>query len=124
MKHELRFRQIHLDFHTSGLIPNVGRDFDPEAFAATLEAAHIDSVTCFARCHHGWLYYDSKAMPDCVHPHLKNRNLLREQIEACHRHNIKVPVYTTVQWDDKVAKEHYDWLVLNEFGAPFKQLPF
>lgn len=124
MKHELRFRQIHLDFHTSGLIPDIGRDFDPEAFAATLEAAHVDSVTCFARCHHGWLYYDSKAMPDCVHPNLKNRNLLREQIEACHRHNIKVPVYTTVQWDDKVAKEHYDWLVLNEFGAPFKQLPF
>lgn len=124
MKHELRFRQVHLDFHTSEHIPDVGRDFDPEVFAQTLAEAHVDSVTCFARCHHGWLYYDSKAMPECVHPHLKNRNLLKEQIAACHKYGIRVPVYTTVQWDDKVAREHYDWLVLNENGAPFRQLPF
>lgn len=124
MRHELRFRQVHLDFHTSEHIPDVGRDFDPEAFAAALEAARVDSVTCFARGHHGWLYYDSKAMPDCVHPNLKNRNLLKQQIEACHRHGIRVPVYTTVQWDDKVAREHSEWLALNEQGAPFRQKPF
>ena len=124
MRHELRFRQVHLDFHTSEHIPDVGRDFDPEAFADTLAAAHVDSVTCFARCHHGWLYYDSKAMPECVHPNLRDRNLLKRQIEACHRRGIKVPVYTTVQWDDKVAREHGDWLVRNEQGAPFRQLPF
>jgi hypothetical protein len=53
---ELRFRQIHLDFHTSGHIPGIGLDFDPEEFAATLERARVDSVTCFARCHHGWIY--------------------------------------------------------------------
>ena len=124
MRYELRFRQVHLDFHTSEHIPDVGKDFDPEAFAATLEAAHVDSVTCFARCHHGWLYYDSKALPECVHPNLVNRDLLKQQIAACHRHGIKVPVYTTVQWDDKVAREHGDWLVLNDQGAPFRQLPF
>lgn len=124
MKHELRFRQVHLDFHTSEHIPDVGRDFDPEAFADTLAAAHVDSVTCFARCHHGWLYYDSKAMPECVHPNLKNRDLLKQEIEACHRRGIRVPVYTTVQWDDRVAGEHSDWLVRNESGAPFRQLPF
>ena len=124
MRHELRFRQVHLDFHTSEHIPEVGRDFDPEVFARTLAEAHVDSVTCFARCHHGWLYYDSKAMPECVHPNLKNRNLLKAQIAACHRYGIRVPVYTTVQWDDKVAREHYDWLALNESGAPFRQLPF
>ena len=124
MRYELRFRQVHLDFHTSEHIPDVGKDFDPEAFAATLAAAHVDSVTCFARCHHGWLYYDSKAMPECVHPNLRNRNLLKAQIEACHRRDIRVPVYTTVQWDDKVAREHGDWLVLNDQGAPFRQKPF
>ena len=124
MTHELRFRQVHLDFHTNGQIPDVGAEFDAEQFAVTLEKAHIDSITCFARCHHGWLYYDSKAMPERVHPGLKNRDLLKQQIEACHRRGIKVPVYTTIQWDDLVAKEHYDWLVLNEQGAPFNQPPF
>ena len=124
MKYELRFRQVHLDFHTSEHIPDVGRDFDPEAFARTLAEAHVDSVTCFARCHHGWLYYDSKALPECVHPSLKDRDLLKRQIEACHRRGIRAPVYTTVQWDDKTAREHGDWLALNENGAPFRQKPF
>ena len=26
----LNFRQIHLDFHTSEVIPGIGADFDPE----------------------------------------------------------------------------------------------
>lgn len=124
MKHKLRFRQIHLDFHTSEHIPMVGVNFDAEEFAKTLYEAKVNSITCFARCHHGWLYYDSKNMPEAIHPNLKNRNLLKEQIEACHKYDIKVPVYTTVQWDDMLSKKHYDWLVLNENGGPFKQKTF
>src|SRR5690242_3115984 len=56
----LRFRQVHLDFHTSPLIPDVGRDFDAEAFADSVQAGHIDSITCFAKCHHGMSYYPTK----------------------------------------------------------------
>lgn len=124
MKHQLRFRQIHLDFHTAASIPDIGAEFDAEEFASTLEKAHVDSVTCFSRCHHGWLYYDSKRFPQRIHPNLKNKNLLKEQIEACHRHGIKVPVYTTVQWDEQIAKEHRDWLVMGPDGGPFKQKEF
>src|SRR5918996_5692046 len=80
---ELRFRQIHLDYHTSPHITDVGAAFDPEEFASTLVRARVDSVTCFARCHHGYIYYDTKAFPERRHPHLR-RNLLAEQIEACH----------------------------------------
>ncbi|WP_346911515.1 alpha-amylase family protein [Faecalicatena orotica] len=120
MEETLKYRQVHLDFHTSGLIPDIGAEFDPEEFAETVEKAHVDSITCFARCHHGWLYYDSKAMPERIHPNLKRKNLLKEQIDACHKRNIKVPVYTTVQWDEKIAHEHYDWLCVEESGAPFR----
>lgn len=115
--YQLRFRQVHLDFHTSEHIGEVGLEFDAEAFAETLERAHVDSVTCFARCHHGWLYYDSKRFPDLVHPQLKTKDLLRAQIEACHRKNIRVPIYLTVQWDHKVAREHPEWLIVDEKGA-------
>ena len=52
---DLRFRQIHLDFHTSEFIDGIGSQFDPEEFAATLEKARVNSITCFARCHHGCL---------------------------------------------------------------------
>lgn len=114
---ELRFRQVHLDFHTSEHITNVGAEFDPEEFASTLKKAHVNSVTCFARCHHGWIYFDTKLFPERRHPHLI-RNLLKEQIEACHKKNIRVPIYTTVQWDHYTANEHPEWLVLDEQGCP------
>ena len=67
MRKPVGFRQIHLDFHTSPLIPDVGADFDPEEFAATLKNAHVNSINLFARGHHGMLYYDSKAFPERVH---------------------------------------------------------
>jgi len=50
----LPFRQVYLDFHTSPHIPDVGIDFDRQEFVDTLQAGHINSVTVFAKCHHGW----------------------------------------------------------------------
>ena len=71
---KIRYRQVHLDFHTSEYIPDIAADFDKDEFAKTLEEAHVDSITCFARCHHGWLYYPSKKFPELIHPGLKNKN--------------------------------------------------
>jgi len=113
----LPFRQIHLDFHTSEHVEDIGAQFDPEEFVSTLKRAAVNSVTCFARCHHGWIYYDTKLNPERRHPHLK-RNLLKEQIEVCHKHGIRVPVYTTIQWDHYTAQRRPDWLVVDEKGAP------
>lgn len=124
MTHKLRFRQVHLDFHNTEHIPDIGINFDCDTFAKTLHEAKVNSITCFARCHHGWLYYDSKGMPEMIHPNAKMANLLNEQIKACHKYDIKVPVYTSVQWDEAIAKKHWDWLVLNEDGAPFGQKTF
>ena len=109
------FRQIHLDFHTGDQIPAVGAAFDPEVFASTLAHARVNSVNLFARCHHGWLYYDSKRFPERRHPTLQ-QPLLRAQIEACHAHGIHTPIYVTVQWDDFTAHQHPEWLALAEDG--------
>ena len=103
---DIRFRQIHLDFHTSPFIEGIGAHFDPDEFVHTLEKAHVNSVTCFARCHHGMIYYDSKINPERIHPHLANKNLLREMVAVCHGKKIKVPIYTTLQWDYYTAQEH------------------
>lgn len=65
----LRFRQVHLNFHTSGLIEEVAKSFDAEEFASTLKKASVNSVTSFARCHRGYLYYNSKKHPERIHPH-------------------------------------------------------
>ena len=108
-KAELRYRQVHLDFHTSEQIAGIGSAFDPQEFAATLAKARVNSITCFARCHHGWIYYDTQAFPERRHPYL-TRNLLAEQIAACHARGIRVPIYVTVQWDQYSAEAHPEWL--------------
>ena len=120
---DLRFRQIHMDFHTSEHIERIGADFDPDEFADTLAKARVDSVTCFGRCHHGWIYYDTEKFPERRHPHL-TRNLLREQIEACHARDIRVPIYLTVQWDQYTAEHHPEWLIIDHEGRQVGTPPY
>ena len=56
----LRKRQVHLDFHTSEFVP-VGDKFNKEQFQSALKAGHIDSITVFSKCHHGWSYHPTEA---------------------------------------------------------------
>ncbi|MGI6239030.1 MAG: alpha-amylase family protein [Christensenellales bacterium] len=114
---KLPARQVHLDFHTSGDIPGIAADFDAAAFARTMKQAHVNSATVFARCHHGWMYYDSKLYPSLVHPQLARRDLLVEQVRALHAEGIKAPVYITVQWDYESARRHPEWLIRAPSGA-------
>lgn len=107
----LRYRQIHLDFHTSEAIADIGRDFDPIQFVQTLQAAHVDSVTLFARCHHGWCYYPSKVGD--AHPHLARPDLLGEMVKACRKADISTPIYLTVQWDENLARTRPEWRVMS-----------
>ncbi len=111
----LRYRQIHLDFHTSEKIVKVAYDFDAAEFAAILKNAHVNSINCFAKCHHGMLYYDTKF--PARHPELA-RNLLKEQIDACHREGIHAPIYVSVGFDEYIAARHPQWTQRMDDGKP------
>lgn len=113
---KLSFRQIHLDFHTSEKIEEVGKKFDGEKFAATLKKAGVESINLFSRCHHGRLYYNTELK--AYHPGLK-RDLLREQVEACHKYGIKTPLYITVGWDEYAAKNHPEWIERKPDGRAY-----
>ena len=114
---ELSPRQVHLDFHTSEHIPGVGARFDAAAFAKMAKEAWISSITVFARCHHGWLYYPSGLYPELIHPNLTNPNLLLEQVRALHAVGIRAPVYITVQWDYHSASTRPEWLIRKQDGS-------
>ena len=43
----MRYRQIHLDFHTSEKINNIGKEFSKEQFQGALKKGHVDSITVF-----------------------------------------------------------------------------
>jgi hypothetical protein len=118
-KSDLPYRQVHLDFHTSPEIGGLAADFDPDEFASAFARAQVASVTCFARCHHGYLYYDSPRFPELVHPGLTRRNLLGEQLAALRGRGIRAPVYLPVQHDGRAAREHPEWLALDREGSPY-----
>lgn len=103
-------RWVHLDFHTPGTITGLGRAFDPERFAATVKAAHVDTMTVFARCHHGYSYHPTDI--GTMHPGL-DFDLLGAQLAALHGAGIRAPIYITVGWDELAADQHPEWLQMD-----------
>lgn len=115
----MNFRQIHLDFHTSEKVPDIGIRFSKKQFQDMLKVGHVNSITVFSKCHHGWAYHPSKANE--MHPNLKF-DLLKEQIEAAHEIGVKTPVYLSAGFDEKVARRHPEWLQRRKddtLGSPF-----
>ena len=102
----MRFRQVHLDFHTSPLIPGIGEKFDRKHWQETLKNAAVDSITCFSCCHHGYSYHPTKVGK--MHPHL-DFNLLREQIDACHEIGVNVPIYITAGVNQYASELNPGW---------------
>lgn len=115
-----RFRKIHLDFHNSPLIDDLGADFTADQFAGRLAHAHVNYVVCFAKCHHGMCYYNTRK--GRKHPALKF-DLLGEQIEACHRRDIAVSGYLSVVWEEDAARLHPEWQQLGPDGMPRHKIP-
>lgn len=113
------FRQIHLDFHTASIIPDVGADFDVSDFVNTLKEAHVNSINIFAKCHHGMCYYPTKT--GVMHPSLKF-DLMGEMIEKLHANGIKCPIYFPLGWEENAAL-HEDWLEIGRDGVPGHKLP-
>lgn len=102
----MRYRQVNLDYHTGEKIPDIGSAFSKEQFQEALKLGHVDSVTLFAKCHHGWSYYPSKVNP--MHPNLKF-DLLGAQVEAAREIGVATPLYCSVGFDEKTAVEHPEW---------------
>ena len=114
-------RQIHLDFHTSPYINNIGSDFDRQKFVETLSKVKAESVTLFAKCHHGMFYYPTKL--GTMHPGL-SFDLLGEQVAVCKENNIRVIIYTCVGWNEDTANRHPEWQQVNTDGVLGLKKPF
>ncbi len=100
-----RKRQVHLDFHTSGLLP-VGKNFSKKQFQNALKAGHVDSITVFSKCHHGWSYHPTEANE--IHP-LLDFDLLGAQLEACKEIGVNAPVYISAGYDEKEFEKRPEW---------------
>ncbi len=104
---DFRFRQVHLDFHTSPAIPDIGVRFNKEEWQETIKAGHVDSITIFSKCHHGYSFHPTTVNE--MHPNLKF-DLLKAQKEACEEIGVKAPVYISAGFDEKEARKHPEWV--------------
>lgn len=111
MEITMNFRQVHLDFHTSEAIEGIGTKFSKENFQEMLKRGHVNSITVFSKCHHGWSYHPTDA--NKIHPHL-DFDLLQAQIEAAHEIGVKTPVYISAGLDHKYTLDHPEWLCRKE----------
>lgn len=110
----LRFRQVHLDFHTSPAIPDVGARFDKTRFQDALKRGHVNSITLFSKCHHGWSYHSTNV--GRRHPTL-SFDLLDAQVEACREIDVNHPIYLSAGTDNVMSAEHPEWRRITPEGS-------
>lgn len=106
---------VHLDFHTSELIEGVGALFSEDEFEKNLRVSKIDSITLFAKCHHGCFYYEDTKF--FKHPYLAT-NLLDRQVAVCKKMGISSKIYVSAGFDEYIAKKHPEWQVVTKDGQP------
>ena len=108
-------RQVHLDFHTSPLIPGVGSRFDKKQFQTALKEGNVNSITIFAKCHHGMCYYPTKV--GTVHPTLEpGFDLTGAMMDAAHEVGADAPVYITTGFSALDAANHPEWCMRDKAG--------
>ena len=120
-KNIIPLRQIHLDFHTSPHIKGIGSRFSKEQFQAELKRGKVQSITIFAKCHHGLCYYPTKV--GTMHPGL-DFDLLGEMLDACHEIGVRAPIYITTAWSELDAEAHPEWLAIKSDGTPDTKYDF
>ena len=112
--HKIPTRQVHLDFHTSPDIPGIGSGFDKEQFQSALKAGNLESITVFAKCHHGYCYYPTRV--GTMHPHL-DFDLTGAMMDAAHEIGVRAPVYIPLAWSHLDSQQHPEWVSLNADGS-------
>ena len=113
--------KTHLDFHTSPDILGVGSRFSKENFQKALQLGNLESITVFAKCHHGVCYYPTEI--GTMHPGLEF-DLLGAMIEAAHEIGVKAPIYITAGWSHEDSIKHPEWRAVKPDGTYHNMGPY
>ena len=113
-----RGRKIHLDFHTPGVIRNIGSNFNAQEFAQTLKRAKVNTIVVFTECHFGFSYYDTKV--GRKHPGL-SFDLFGEMVQELHKQDIKVIAYHGSTEAEDIGERFPEWLQVDAQGGKYGQ---
>ena len=109
---------LFYDNHTMPACPDVGENFDVEAFTDRIKKCGVDYLTFHARCNLGMAYYDTKI--GIKHPSLKY-DLFGKLAEACQRKGIALTAYLNGGISSAEGVLHRDWTTLAFDGRELRE---
>jgi hypothetical protein len=108
---------LFFDFHTMPACPDVGANFDIDAFINHIKRCGVDYVVFPAKCNLGMAYYDTKV--GIRHPSLRY-DLFGKIAEACRDNGIALSAYINVGLSHEEALRHREWCVLTPEGYTYQ----
>ncbi len=111
---------LFFDNHTMKACPDVGRDFDAEAFASRIADCGVDFITFHARCNQGFAYYPTEI--GIRHPSLKE-DLFGKIVAACGKKGIAVSAYFNGGISNEEGLMERNWTTLSPDGRTYREPP-
>jgi len=112
---------LFYDNHTMPACPDVGANFDAEAFTDRIKRCGVDQLTFHARCNLGMAYYNTKI--GIKHPSLKY-DLFGKLSDACKRKDIALIAYINGGISSAEGILHRDWTTLYFDGREIREPHF
>jgi hypothetical protein len=112
---------LFYDNNTMKAIPDVGENFDVEAFTDKIKACGVDYLVFHARCDQAMAYYDTKI--GIRHPSLRY-DLFGKLSEACQRKGIALGAYFNAGISSEEGLRHREWSTLYFDGRSLREPRF
>ncbi len=103
-----------VDMHIPDWNPDFMRDFDPEAYAACMDKAGVDTALVYAGNCLGICFFPTKA--GHMHAGLHGRDIFGETVAALRRRGIRPVTYFNI-WSRWAYDTHPDWRIYKPDGT-------
>ena len=117
MMHHPKY-SLFYDNHTMKAVPDVGANFDVDAFTDRIKHCGVDYLIFHARCNQGLAYYDTKI--GTKHPSLAY-DLFGKLSEACDKKGIALAAYFNAGISSEEGLRHRDWTTLYFDGRSLRE---
>jgi len=116
--YDTSYRKLFFDFHSKESAEGLAADFDAEAWADAIEAAHAQAASVFCKGGFGHAFY-RKGRVGFVHPHMPaGLDMVEEQVEAFHKRGIRAIGYYHTFGSQPLARLRPEWRKVDAAGAP------
>ena len=117
MTHQPKYCLFY-DNHTMKAIPDVGKNFDVDAFTDRIKRCGVDYLIFHARCNQGLAYYDTKI--GTKHPSLRY-DFFGKLSDACRQKGIALAAYFNAGISHEEGLQHREWTTLYFDGRSLRE---